>query len=103
MRARSFPFPRRIAIDPDLAAFEELLLPDRNARFERLDPEPAGLERLLTVRGGDRDHHRGLAESEPTAPVHHRDPAGPEAGREVLADGRHLPLGHLHVRLILEG
>src|SRR3990172_9097890 len=55
----------RLALDPLLAAFPDLLLPDRDDFLEAVDQRVAGLERLLAVRRGHRDQHGRLADLEP--------------------------------------
>src|SRR3990172_2994694 len=52
----------RLALDPDLAALPDLLLPDRDDLLESVDQVVAGLERLAAVRRGDGDEKRRLSD-----------------------------------------
>src|SRR3970282_906383 len=52
----------RLALDPDLAALPDLLLPDRDDLLEAVDQVVTGLERLLAVRRGDGDEEGRLAD-----------------------------------------
>ena len=51
----------------------DLVLPDRHARLQRVDPEPRRCERLGPVRRGHDDEHGRLTELEPAEAVeqHH--------------------------------
>src|SRR3972149_3300348 len=71
----------RLALNPDLAALPDLLLPDGDDLLEPVDEVVTGLERLLAVRRGDGDEKRRLADLQAARAGRHRDvrdwPTGP--------------------------
>src|SRR6266540_4026220 len=85
---------------PHVAVFEELLLPHRQRRLERVDGEAAGVEGLGPVGRRYRDHHARLADLEPADPVHQRHPrpALPYRRRDLS----HLGRSHRLVGLVLQ-
>src|SRR2546423_13985274 len=92
----------RPAPDPLLAALVGLLLPERDALLERVDRVLARGERVLTVRGGDRDHDARLADLDSPRAVMDGDLAEVVALLEFRGDLGHHLLRHLLVRLVVE-
>src|SRR5438094_5829928 len=103
MRAKISPLPLRLPLplDPDLAAFPDLLLPDRNGLLEGVDGEAAGLEGCGAVGAGDGDQDARLPNLEPADAVADGDAALPAADR-LLRDLTHLPLRHRPVGVVLQ-
>src|SRR3989304_6176361 len=56
----------RLGADPDLAALEMLLLPDRHHFLQPVDGEVAGFERGAAVASGDSNHDAGFADGHDT-------------------------------------
>src|SRR2546428_1990639 len=76
----------RSASDPLLAAFVELLLPERDRLLQCVDRLTAGVERGRAVRGGDRDHDARLADLYAADAVVDRDPAEPVPRGQVVRE-----------------
>ena len=55
-----------LAIGPDRAIFEMLLLPDRHGAFERIDEPAAGVESSGPVGRSHHDQHTGFADFKPS-------------------------------------
>ena len=73
---------RRGALDPDVAAFEELALPDRRDLLDALDGVPACGKGVRTVRGSRCYCDAGIADVDSSNPVVQGQPdAGPMAAR----------------------
>src|SRR5262245_26022884 len=60
----------RLRADPDLAALEVFLLPDRHDLLQAINRETTGLESHATVSRGDGDHDTGFADWHDTDAVH---------------------------------
>src|SRR5471030_718944 len=90
------------SLDPFLTIRTDLLLPDRYFDLEPIDRVFAGLERLLAVRGADRDDHAGLADGEPTDAMGHGDAPNSPALANLVGDLAHFGLRHLGVGLVVE-
>src|ERR1019366_6715567 len=93
---RDFPF------GPDGAVAEEFLLPNRDAAFERIDAEAAGVECGGAMRGADRNQHRGLTDFKPAKPVNHRETPDREFLAHLGADFPHFGQGHRLVGFVLQ-
>src|SRR5579884_664987 len=92
----------RLALDPFLAVFGDLFLPDGHGGLERVYGVAAGLEGLAAVGAGDDDDDAALADLQPADAVDHRHAVGAPAALDLGGDGGHLALGHLGVRLVFE-
>src|ERR1700726_3257727 len=80
---------RNFSLGPCRAVSEKLLLPDRHSALERIDAEPAGVERGGAMGRGDCDEHGSLTDLEPPEAVNH----GETLDREFFA---HLPADFSH-------
>src|SRR6266487_2251147 len=79
----------RTASDPLLAAFVELLLPERHSFLERVDRVLARGERVLAVWRGDGDHDARLADLDAARAVVDGDRVDLVARRQLRSDLRH--------------
>src|SRR4029450_4217714 len=88
--------------DPNLAALEMLLLPDRHDFLQAVDGEMAGFEGSAAMCGRDCDDDARFTDGNGTDAMHDGD----LAGRPPLLRGRtdlaHLGQRHLGIRLVLE-
>ena len=90
--------------DPDVAALEELLLPDGDDLLDAVHTEVAGLERFLAMRRRYGDHQAGFADLHPAQPVRDRDAGlGPSVLAHLCRDLLQLLIGHWAIRLVLQG
>src|SRR3990170_5320798 len=93
---------QRLALDPDLAALPDLLLPDRHDLLEPVDQVVTGLERLPAVRRGDGDEERRLADLQAARAVLHRNVRDRPAGHRLLGELAHHARRHLRVGVVLQ-
>src|SRR5690242_10940190 len=94
--------PSGAAADPFLAALVHLFLPEGHLDLEDVDRVLARGERVLAVRGADRDHHRRLAELHTAYAVVDRDLVDLVALLEAVSELLHHRLGHPLVALVVE-
>src|SRR6266568_2654584 len=67
-----------LAVGPDGAVFEVLLLPDGHGALEGVDEPSTGLKRGRSMRRSNRDQHAGLANFKTPQPVDDRNVANLE-------------------------
>src|SRR6266436_324044 len=93
---------RGLAADPDFAALEIFLLPDRDDFLEPIDREAAGLERLRPMGRRHRNRNRGLADRDHADAMLNRDTHYPPAFAGLTRQLAHLAERHRLVGLVLE-
>src|SRR5579871_4792192 len=97
-----FGWMRRLAADPDFAAFEIFFLPHRNDFLEPIDREAARLEGFRAMRSRDRNRHRGFADRNEADAMLDRDAHDFETLARLAHQFSHLTERHRFVGLILQ-
>src|SRR5690349_12197861 len=92
----------RSAFYPFLTIRGDLLFPDGNGGFERIDDITAGVKCFGTMWTGDHDDHAGLADLQATKTVCYCDTVHPPALLCLLNNGADLRDCHLFVGVVLK-
>src|SRR4051812_9469463 len=93
---------RELALDPDLAVLEELLLPDGDGALEFAYGPLAGFKRRAAVRGADRDDDRSLADVGAPRAVDDADVRDMETLVRLAPEASHLGERHRGVGFVDE-
>src|SRR5215218_4686306 len=91
---------RAFALDPDLAAFVELFLPNWHTALQLADRPLARLEGGAAVRRADGDTDAGLPDFEPARAVDDAQMRHLEPLARLAPQPPHLGQGHRRVRLV---
>ena len=93
---------RELAIGPDGAIGEKLLLPDGDGFLKGVDGVAASIEGGSAMRGADRDENTGFADFEAAEAVDHGYAIDGVGGVKVRCDFKHLGHGHGFVSFVFE-
>src|SRR5271155_314268 len=93
---------RSLASDPHFTAFKMFLLPDWHNFLQSVDREAARLERLRTMRRGNRDRHRGLHNLHHAYPMRDCDAVDLPSPPRLIRELANLRKRHRLVSLVLQ-
>src|SRR5580693_5702825 len=93
---------RSLTADPDFAALEMFLLPDRDDFLQAIDGEAARLERLRAMRRRNRDCDRSFTDFDHSDAMSYRDASDLPSAAGFLGQFANFRQGHRLVGLVLQ-